>query len=546
MPKWLLVPILAVASTSVAIAMVVSAIWPKWSLPDVPTSTLIAVGAVALLAIYAVGQLLSRTRPISLGSRPSPLADVSSADVDALARNTGGTGAQYQFFLKALLLPNDVFSRISERVEHASRSVKTTGSYSVVIPPPPKPTRRQRKEAAAAPSDYLLPLFVPSRHEITSGLRIADGGGKRLSTVDSRRVALYIALCLRHLLRPLGRRTLEQYTDPSHGLENDLLRTLTRTGTIEESEIDRLRTALAALCGRDDTLADVAANVVELVLRQQVIAVPVPHEDVDERAWPWTHRFTVESSVVAVNELPSPGTPRLQQRLVRLLDMLRLGLGVPPLRLYLLPTNAVRTPSYHAELAGPEGTYFTDFSIYSADATNATGADITYQDRRGQRRTHIYIRSVAWDRTPTLVTSFTERAPGSFASTSITSIVAAIILGLLSHHELELAGKALQQAWLLPSLLAVPVAAVGLAGLDGGRASRHPSLLSRALNLGTVMLCLTGFVAATLNTGSFTTPDVVWVLLREAIAALAVVSTLTFVMRLIVEFYFTRKSGEKR
>ncbi|WP_412161729.1 hypothetical protein [Curtobacterium flaccumfaciens] len=538
--------VVGVAGVLAAVGAALVSVRSPIVLVSAPLPVVLLVVAALIGVIYAVGQYQFRTRETPLPFVAETAAPPKSADVDTLRTAYNIGPSQAAFFLKALLFPREVFQRIGERAESFSRSIKVTSTFTVQIMPPSPDPKKASPPDGQGHGDYVIPLHLPTRDSSVDGLRVTDSDGKRTSTLDSRNQTTYIAACIRLLLDRVGTSVLDGYRNPTVGLEQQVLDALSRSKPMPDRHLEGLVERVAAIAASNPPAQRAIRNLLLTALRHQIISVTIPAETIAKRRWPHTFRYTVEYRTVTGRTLPG-AKPGLLDRLVGAIDVARLALGVPILRMYLLPNNALRTRSYHAELHGPPGTYYAKGEVLAADDSVRVEGSIPL--RHGQRRAHFHLRGASWASPPILAASFAERAPGSFATTSMASIAAAVVLWLLSAQEIAMshlpatvAAAPQQQPWLLPALLAVPVAAVGLSGLDAGRHQRHPSLLSRTINLIVIVISLAGFVMASLETRGTAVPDILWLLLRDGIAACAVISVATWTLRLTVENRFIRQS----
>lgn len=542
MKKSTLVIVLVAAFVLVTGALILRGIGISFSSTVDWTWIMLACG-IGGSAVYGIGSFRGRTREDELPVKPIRRS-LEQKDVDDFIAAHEPHPRQIQFFMDTLMYPKLIFSRISEQVEPNARSVKVTTTYSAIMDRPPQ--ARDETVPSTPQADFVVPLHLPIRGIVVDGLRITGPDGKRISTLDSRRQALYSASALRVAIEAMDATALAAYLDPTDGFEAEVLSYLAPLRRVSDSRRRALEGRISTLPGAkaDKAVTRHAQRLLVLLLTRQVIAVTVPVAEVDEKQWPSTFRFIAESRVVSPTTV-APNQGKWQQGLIRAVDTFRLALGVPPMRIYFALVNAVRTHSYHVEVSGAPGTYYAASDLIAQQGgSDNFSMDAETQFRRGQRRAHVYIGRADWNRAPLLAVSFHERSPGSFAAASLTSSAAATVIVLLSRQEMALKPGVLDpQSWLLPALLAVPIATAALAGLDSARSVRHPSLLSRGINIGTVLLCLSGFVLASLRGQGVEFPSALWTLLQEGIIVLAVVSVATWILRLSVENHFRRRDS---
>jgi hypothetical protein len=287
-----------------------------------------------------------------------------------------------------------------------------------------------------------------------------------------------------------------------------------------------------------------AAQLIREFAQRSPISVVVPYAEVVTQRWPSTFRFTLDRRFIATEE-PAPSA---LQRSNRALDSLRLALGVRLNRVYVPISEAYRTASYHLEIEGRQGTYFADGELQPPALEGRErlllGA-YQSQPRRGQRRSHLYLRNVDGKPGAYYLARFFERAPGSFAGTTIVALVSTVLIGALWLVETRAMGAASDARTLLPALLALPVAVAAFIGLEREASSRHPSLASRFVGIATAFLSLAGFVLAVVPTPNWASEWRAWETLIWLSVAVTLVSAVSWALRLIVENRFIRNTAEK-
>jgi hypothetical protein len=354
--------------------------------------------------------------------------------------------------------------------------------------------------------------------------------------MGSAHQAAFAAATLRKLVWSAGSEAYGDYIDI---VEPSVWEILQSAGD-DRDRSTSVSQAIEGLPGARKSL-ELAAGLLLLLSAVNPICAVVPVKVVHNAQWPYTHRFTIERRVIPERSwIPeNPGLVATSRSFLQsLLDVRTFEYGY-------VASASLRTASYHLEFDGPEGTYL------AGDETDPWVDHARLTARRGQRRSHLYLSNN--NTNLTLLTKFFERGPGSFASTTVASIATAVIIAILAVHQETLLHdpKLPQQPWLVPALLAVPLAVTTLTGLEISRFQRHPSLLSRVLNLAIIAVVLLAFSASSLPVGpafwwsGFNTPYG-WHTITFASVLIAVVSSTSWVMRLALEVHFIRGKKTKK
>jgi hypothetical protein len=495
-----------------------------------PGRVVVVVAAVLLLAVgidYIVRSWADRIRRPSVSDEATPVGEIDTKAVERLV-HSDGTGAldasTALMFARALIAPKLVFARLSEQVMLYHRSIKVTVNYTLTLEP----------GKADSDTDYVVPLFSSTKGEILDGLKVTNGDGKRVSTLDSTNSAIFCAAVIRSVIRTAG--ALSTYAGSD--LEARIWKAIVSADRPDDDVIKELLGEVRAL-SRDPKKKDVlevAARIVEQVAPKNLVSVLIAREDVTKKAWPHAHRFGLERRLIAPIDAPQGATP-----IQIALDDVRLALGIPLNRVFYDAASAIKARSYHLVIEGPEGTYLAANEILQTDEGKATfSAQI--KPREGQRRGHIYITGAKGTGTIDVAANFFERAPGSFVGSTLSAAAATFVIFLLSITEpVRLASQSQAvQTWLLPALLAIPLAVSTLAGFESLRTPRHPSLLARGLGFTTIALCLAAFALASL--GSILTDLALcgWKVLPLIGVAVTLCSFASWMMRIVLQNYFIR------
>lgn len=495
----------------------------------VVTCLLCVVALVALL-IYVAVTFSSRTEAQQFQASSAISREVDLAAVDFFFDSKGIAElsvAQALTFIDAVVYPRQVYRRISEHAEATHRSLAIKTTYTVSI---------DKQAGSDDDPDYVVPLFLFPKGEIQDGLKAYRGEDSRVSTLSTRDVHVFAAAVVRSLVFAAGTGAYSAYLG---SLEKEVLKAIASPLQPSEQVLSEIRIRLLGLNAgsSDDGLLDTASAMVSELAKYHPICVPVSARDVRNTRWPWAHRLRLEYRTIP----PLKAVDR-EPWWQRLADAVRLGLGVRLNRLFIPIPNAFRTNSYHLEVAGPQGTYLARQGTIPDQTRLAMRAHM--QPRRGQRRAHLYVQQLDHNGEVLFATQFFERAPGSFAATTASAWAAAIVIGVLAIREgLNLPPSSGGVGALLPALLAVPIAVAswnrGLA-----QAVEHPSLLSRTLTFGTILVSLGAFAFAVVPGQVLSPGAIVWNLFAALALGLALVSTFSWFLRLAMEHHFSR-SGDK-
>jgi len=487
---------------------------------------LVAATAVAIVG-YAIVTFAEHTvsQPLAFGNIGEARVP-RTEDIGAFFDEKGEgllTFSQAYVFVQAIAYPRGFFRRISENAQPFHRSLHIESTYSVHIDEDPD----------EGSMDYVVPLFLFEKERIQDGLRLSDESGRRLSSLSSQDIATFAAAVVRALMSAAGVAAYEHYL---RDVEARALLAIVSNGVpdSELNEIENLMSMVPGDPGREG-LADTAFSVVSDLTKWHPICVSVPADKVLARQWPHVFRFKMEYRTIPPIQVVGGETFRQ-----KLETGARLLLGVRLNRLFIPLVNDLRTPSYHLQVSGPEGTYLSKQGTIPVESS--LDLDARVQPRQGQRRAHLYVRRRRTKDDAWFAAHFFERSPGSFASTTASAWAAAVVVTLLALHETQ---QQLQPVTsILPALLAVPIAVATWSGFDAARTARHPSLLSRTLTILTIVLSLTAFAFAVLPENVFEASDTLWTLVSAVGIALALVSSISWVLRLAVENHFSRRGDQ--
>jgi len=524
-------------------------VWPKFPTPDVLpwTINLLVLTIYSFVAYFCM--TVNAHSPVDGPPRHSPqTVHVDTDDIDVFVNASGSsrlTDQQVLTFAGCIVAPREYFVRISEHVETYHRSTLIRSVFTLRIYDPELSAADHVEDSVgtvppnAALSGYVIPLFVPEKGQLTDGLRVFDGGGKRISTIDTRTQNAFIAASMRFLIKYASMVAFNNYLANERAVELLVLELLTGS-TPKLGDVEDAQKAIAELDGNQDAaeMLQLASELMGELASHRPISVGVTKTAMDAALWPATQRFTLERRLVASIE-EAPYTPRFGKSARFSLDGLRLALGVRLNRVFFPVDAAYRTDSYHLEVEGPPGTYFARGNVIEPVPLGQLEYQSRDQTRRGQRRSHTYIRSMAGTPGSYYGAQFFERSPGSFASASVSSLVSSVLIVALAIMVLAPVTKSDPDRTpiILTALLALPIAASAFLGLDKSEGRRHPSLLSRAISLWTTVISLTALILALVRESRPMDPAG-WHLLMWASVATTTIAFTSWCIRLTTETRF--------
>lgn len=525
--------VLLLLSTVVFSAIVLAVAFPpRWSADLVAIMTLASLGLLSAGAYIVLSYRKRTSRAVSEDVPRPPSDDSVPEEVGSFIGRDGMAmlgEEQALVFVEALIHPTSIFTRISERVTSYHRSVASRASITLSIAASVDGTEKV---------DFVVPLLAPRKGQVQDGLRLLDGDGKRISTLPSTLQRVFCAAIVRYLVWESGDASYLRYIDEDSGLEKRVWGLLAGDNPAPSAVIDAVVADVLVLPSEENGEEPLkyAGEVIRTLAQYNPICVVIGTEELLKGKWPYQFRFTVERrSIPRIQDAPnSPAGSTWFDTL----DSLRLALGVRLNRIYYPLTFAYRTRSYHLEVEGPEGTYLAAQELLPSKRgrDSELGLTGTLQPRRGQRRAHLYLTDVVGDNEAIFATSYYERAPGAFATVTLAAFSAAIVVFVLALRQSALgAGDPGPADSLLPALLAVPLGVSTLSGFTTSLKHQHPSLLSRTVSLVTVLICLTAFLLASIARFTPGIPQNLWVLLSGAMIATALLSFVSWLLRLAVE-----------
>lgn len=538
------VALASLAAIIVALLFGISVIMPNGiSATQLAQGVLVAVILVTAIAYLRLAFLASTTDtslPESAEVRDVAIPDLES--VDRLFDDNGHTALtvdHVRVFLGGIVATREFIVRISEHVESFHRSYLVRSTFSLRLDQLDSPIDVEEPDEL----DFVVPLFLPTKRGLIDGVKVTNGKGNRVSTIDSDAQLTFIAAVLRFVIRNnVGVPAYRDYIANNRKLERETLKVVART-QVTDDDLSQVTAALLALPGQDRLYLQVIADFVGELSKGRPISVAIPGAEVRASRWPSTLRFVLERRLIPPTQPAPTGPDKLKYG--PLLDHLRLALAVRLNRIYFPLSNAYRTPSYHLEIAGPDGTYLAaeQFHVPKLSPTARLTFDGGMQPRYGQRRSHLYLHRLEGPPGAYQFAKFYERGPGSFAGATIAGVVSTVLIVVLAL--MNGSTNATVQSHItsvVPTLLALPVGIAAFVGLEASNGKRHPSLLSRFVVFTTAALSLTAFVLAVGRGLNGATPQWAWQLLTWVSVSITVTSFLTWVLRLIVENWFVRRA----
>lgn len=487
----------------------------------------------------------------------SPLRGQDAVDPEDIDRFIAADGEsrisdhQVLTFVGCVLAPREYFVRITEHVEsyHRSTMVRTVFTLRLYLPSGGDSAIADDEATgnanrASGLQGYIIPLYLPAKGQITDGLRVFDISGSRVSTVDARTQHAFTAASIRFLIRYASHTAYTSYLANDRAIERQVIKAVLGP-TLDRPSIAEVRSLVASLDAEPSDVLNLVSDFVEQLALFRPIAVSVSHESVAAAPWPATHRYALERRFVADFEA-APTVP-FTERARNKLDGLRLALGVRLNRVYFPLDAAYRTDSYHLEVEGPQGTYFAKGAIFEPRPPLVVDYTARDQDRRGQRRSHTYIRGMSGGSGAHYGAQFFERAPGSLSSAFVSSLVSSVLIVALGFMILTPLQKGAPDntSNVVTALLALPIAASAFLGLDSAQGKRHPSLLSRGIALFTTLVSLAAFVIALIRE-PFPVGALWWHLVVLASLITTTIAFTSWCIRLATETRFVRGHAVRR
>jgi hypothetical protein len=512
---------------------------------------IVLVVLLSAATIFAVGSYLRLSFNAYIKDEPTPLLELPPEiesgwrdRVHDLATDKNLSIDQVLAFAGCIVTPRAYFVRISEHVEPYHRSTMVRSVYTMRLTEifaEEDPGSETRSD-----TDYVLPLFLPTKTTLHDGIKAFDTTGKRISTLDSHAQNLFSAAAIRFMIETAG--SLKSYDADDGKLERRVWELLTDSDPAEQSIREVTDSILNSGAGADKHYIGAAVELIRELAQFRPISIVQSAEDIRKMRWPATLRYTLERRFVGPLAAPM-AAPKIRNS--TLLDSVRLGLGVKLNRLYFPIVSAYRSSSYHLEVEGPDGTFFAGEELITGDSSQVSqlrASGITTQSRMGQRRSHLYLREFSGERGALFGVRFFERAPTSFSGITIAAFVSTALISVLTFLNTTppIVGSPDRLGSIIPALLALPIAVSAFMGLEPNGGKRHPSLASRGVSLFIALLSLAAFVLSVTDERAVDVPDIVWHALLWTSIGTSVAAACSWIVRLSVETHFTRSTKDEK
>lgn len=415
-------------------------LWPLSFLPAEASWWWIVCGCVGIAAAYICLRLveahLLRKRPFDgkFGEDPA----VMPPKLDAAAA---------LLFMKAVVDPQQVFSRITESVQPYTRSLKVRTTLSV------------RVSRAARGQLTVVPIIMSSRGRLENSLSFTNPSGMRVSSLNRTWTNAHIHGVVRALIRTAGPAAWLAFHTPRLGsisLDERIGDFITQTSAAKNEPASQILTnrlmerILSLPTPRKRRLLEISGFINALRL-DYPICVRFTESDFSAG----DARITVERRVIPAvigksgkgidarwttskDSLSGRGQRSnwIDRQLASAVAFLRQLAGVTSSVLVHQLENADRAQSYHLEVRGPEGHYAARQALVDEIGIPIRSAEtlaklLEHAPLRGQRHTHLYLRRANIG-IASFQAHFNERTPGSMAialAAAASTLAIAIILG---------------------------------------------------------------------------------------------------------------------
>lgn len=392
------------------------------------------------------------------------------------------TPDEVALFVKALVNPSEILSRIGQSVSPLSRAFKVRVVYTL------------EKPAEMAGNQAFFPLVISRKGTLHDDFHVRGADDGEMPTLSYRQYLKVVQAAMLSLMTVAG-----VGVDYENALRREVMNMIAGRAPIsaqDVTEVDKLCLRMLGL--RDSATNPDAVDVAVMVFIQLVynyaILVPVRWETDEANELQVTVLTREERYIISLTHL-SDRSKNLAHWVKRETSA---GLGLAPTQFEFVLDEAHRGGSFHFEFMGPEGTYLARQEI---DATKISpSAYSRFQSRLGQRYCHVYLRNFSTidDTPPRVVLAFEERMPGSISAAFASAVAAAVLIlvaSLSNRLSIHLDGD------VVAVLLAFPGAAAAWAGLERSTPLYGGSLAARLSTLVTSMMSLVAASAYLIGTG---------------------------------------------
>lgn len=442
-------------------------------------------------------------------------------------------------YVRALIRPRLVFTRISEQVEPRTASQVVRTSYTMSLP----------DDLAGR---VVIPLFRAPRGQMQDGLRFFGPNEERLSSLTQSQSVVFANGLIRSFLETASSAAL---TDYETWIEKKLIALLLDGRIYSDATTPSFQDVVTDLAAQfrniatlDDGRRQTILSIISAHLGSDVVCVAVEVPGSSFQVGPRSIRLTVERTD---QKLPvASGTTSWSERLLfRRLPILRRMLGVETTIYRHGLDYAELSASYHLSIAGPTGTYLAKQTIQpkaGAQPQNVTRAAAVLGPRRGQRHSHAYVRNahqgLAQFRTLEVAATFYERPPGAITSAFLSASAALIITLLIAARTVLPTSTDAPSTDLIAILLAFPAGIAIWAGFSEN--TRH-SLSAYVSKFTTIAACIVAAFVSVLGDKTSETAAPTWFAVCAALAANAVACGASLCVRQATSVIVRRSSIQR-
>lgn len=427
-----------------------------------------AIAMLVATGLAMAGAAVMAVRQSGLNGFESPFSRA-----DPIKPTTGQTltPEQVDWFVRAILYPSTVTSRIRESLEPMTRAMQVRTSYTFRAP-------------ETFPDPLYLPITLARKGTLFDDLQIMTEDGGECPSLSYSEYLSLVATVLRQLIALANEDAFDEYT---RHLEDELLEYISDRAPKNSSDASsarKLLSRLQTLTGKS-AAGRLSVNLANKLIFQYPIVVPVPPSGATAG---WIVLRTVQRRLLP---LDSPNW-RWLVPMPWLLDRARKLLGVRPSAFNVSLETAILTSSYHLEFMGPPGTYLARQEVTGIDAGGRSY--IRMRRRLGQRYAHLYMREASRRKVRQVLDArlrmhFFERMPGSMGPASVSAVSAFVLLCIAS--SLDNAGGG-QRGDIIAVLLAFPGIVAAWIGLERPGGPIGGSMAARLSSLLTVLATLIG------------------------------------------------------
>lgn len=445
-----------------------------WS--NVATVCLLLGAAVIAYGVFTVVVLVRQQQLFSL-----PEERFEPVEAAAVLREADSIFAKVpineaKLFSELIVNPYNHFQRIAESVTPMEGYLLVSTKLTISVPV-------STASESGTESPILLPLLTKERGQLSDGLKILNGDGKRVSSVIQREALGYYVACCRRLASAAG--VLARY---SNEVEPLVVQLVSSPEQVDVDDYFELLDRLYALPARNPEHVEVLALLLGQlgVLYPILVAAPRSPSATTVGGASQTLRYTVDQDVTLISSSLSWRNVRAGLR-----PLVMLAVGVRSNIVHIPLDNAVRAESYHVQCNGlGDGMYLGDQHLEKV----YDGSSRRIKARRGQAYSHLYLQGARNYRNVVFTNWFYEVPPGStgFAvAVAAMTLFGITVLGL--NHLHWSAPSSLSPATLL---LGLPGAIAAFLGIGRTAGALGGSIQTRASTFVSLIIALCGLLIA--------------------------------------------------